>query len=72
MRHSFFYLQRQVEVNVLENGGTWRWAFVIDGNGTSMTSKSLDCTAVGGLKEACAAARMVIEKAKTQRAENHV
>jgi hypothetical protein len=60
MRHSFFYLQRQVEVNVMENGGTWRWAFIIDGSGPSVTDKGLTDTAVQGLQAACQAARTVL------------
>lgn len=60
MRHSFFYLQRQVEVNVMENSGTWRWAFIIDEPGPSMTDKGVTDTAVQGLQAACQAARTVL------------
>lgn len=60
MRHSFFYLQRQVEVNVMENDGRWRWAYVINGHGPSIINEGLTGTAAEGLQEACKAARTVL------------
>ena len=61
MRYSFFHHRRHVEVNVLRNGDTWRWAFVIDGQRPSVDSKTLISTAAKGLRKACMAARKVIE-----------
>lgn len=65
MRYSFFYLQCQVEVNVLWNCGAWRWAFVIDGHGPSVIGKNLTGTAAGCLQEACAVARKTIAQPLT-------
>ena len=62
MRYSFFHHQRHVEVNVLRNGDTWRWAFVIDGQRPSVDSRTLISTAAKGLRKACEAARTVIEQ----------
>ena len=62
MRYSFFHLRRHVEVNVLGHGSTWRWAFVIDGQRSPVTSKSFISTAAKGLQRACVAARKVIEQ----------
>jgi hypothetical protein len=72
MRHSFFYLQHQVEVDVLENGGTWRWAFIIDGHGPSVTSRDLVSTAASGLQEACAVARTAIAQPLIPKTKSHV
>lgn len=70
MRHSFFYLQRQVEVDVLENGGTWRWAFIIDGHEPSVTGQGLTGTPAKGLQEARAVAKTAIAQALTPRTRN--
>ena len=72
MHHSFVYLQRQVEINVLENGGTWRWAFFVEGHNPCVTDKGSTGTASGGLQEACAAARIVIDRPADFRTPCHV
>ena len=72
MRHSFFYLQRQVQVDVFENGGTWRWASVIDGSDPLIIDRAMTGTAARGLQETRATARTAIAQPLTRRTINHV
>lgn len=72
MRYSFFYLQCQVDIDFIENGGTWRWAFAIDGRGPSGVGMRLTGAVATSLQEACAVARAVVQQTLTQGLDRYV